>query len=84
MMIIAPHPDDNILCCDSLIYKNNKAVDVVFVTDGSKGSPKRKEHGRKLALKRVTEAYNALRRLGEEHKSQISYMNGKRKKTCPQ
>jgi len=64
MMIIAPHPDDDILCCGNLIYKNNKAVKIIFVTDGSKGSPRPEEHGRKLALKRVTEAYNALRRLG--------------------
>lgn len=64
MMIIAPHPDDDILCCAGIIHKNHENTKIIFVTDGSKGSPNPEERGPKLALKRMSEAYNALHRLG--------------------
>ena len=74
-VIIAPHPDDDILCCSGIILKNNDNVRIIFVTDGSKGSFKREEQGKKLALIRMNEAYRALEKLGIKNRDNIIFLN---------
>jgi len=75
ILVIAPHPDDDIICCGGIISKYNSNTKVVFVTDGSRGSPIPEERGEKLALKRINEAYNALGTLGLKDKDRIVFLN---------
>ncbi|WP_016732734.1 PIG-L deacetylase family protein [Saccharolobus islandicus] len=75
ILIIAPHPDDDILCCGNIIFQNPNNTKVIFVTDGSKGSPRTEEWGREFALKRMNEAYNALKKLGLTKKENILFLN---------
>ena len=72
--IVAPHPDDDILCCSGVIHRNADNVMVIYVTDGSKGSPRREEWGRELALKRMSEAYSALSELGVKDRSRALFL----------
>jgi len=75
ILVIAPHPDDDIICCGGIISKYNSNTKVVFVTDGSRGSPIPEERGEKLALKRINEVYNALGTLGLKDKDRIVFLN---------
>ena len=34
LAIIAPHPDDDVLCCSGVIHRNADNVMVIYVTDG--------------------------------------------------
>ena len=74
LAIIAPHPDDDVLCCSGVIHRNADNVMVIYVTDGSKGSPRREEWGRELALKRMSEAYSALSKLGVKNKDSVVFL----------
>ena len=74
LAIIAPHPDDDVLCCSGVIHRNADNVMVIYVTDGSKGSPRREEWGRELALRRMKEAYLALSKLGVNNKDSIVFL----------
>ena len=74
LAIIAPHPDDDVLCCSGVIYRNADNVMVIYVTDGSKGSPRRQEWGRGLALRRMNEAYSALSRLGVKNMDSVVFL----------
>ena len=74
LAIIAPHPDDDVLCCSGVIHRNADNVMVIYVTDGSKGSPRREEWGRGLALRRMNEAYSALSKLGVKNKDSVIFL----------
>ncbi|QXJ28545.1 hypothetical protein J5U23_01414 [Saccharolobus shibatae B12] len=74
ILIIAPHPDDDIICCGGIISRNAYNVKVIYITDGSKGSPRHEEWGKELALRRMREAYNALSKLGIKNKDNIIFL----------
>lgn len=74
LAIISPHPDDDVICCGGVIHRNPDNIMVIYVTDGSKGSPKPEERGKDLALKRMNEAYSALSLLGVKNKGNIIFL----------
>ncbi|MEM0174420.1 MAG: PIG-L family deacetylase [Sulfolobaceae archaeon] len=68
VLIIAPHPDDETLCCGGSIVKfleEGNEVRVIIVTDGRYGSPNDELRGSKELIEiRKKEALNATRILG--------------------
>lgn len=68
ILVVAPHPDDETLGCGGLIARSvreNRALHVVFVTDGAASHPGSRAWSReRLAAQREAEAAEALRRLG--------------------
>ncbi|MFA6961794.1 MAG: PIG-L family deacetylase [Opitutaceae bacterium] len=69
-LIIAPHPDDEVMGCGGLIARKRlegHPVHVVFVTDGGASHPGHPTLSRAdVVLLRATEARTALRELGVE------------------
>jgi LmbE family N-acetylglucosaminyl deacetylase len=68
ILVVAPHPDDETLGCGGLIAtlaRRGATLRFVFVTDGSASHPHSRSWPRsRLAARRQSEAYEALRRLG--------------------
>ncbi|MCH4816337.1 MAG: PIG-L deacetylase family protein [Saccharolobus sp.] len=67
IVFISPHPDDE---CDNAggtlakLVKRGNEVYIIYLTDGSMGSPIAEERGRTLAEKRKREALEGLKILG--------------------
>ena len=66
VVYIAPHPDDECFRGGTLamLARLGEEIYVVYMTDGSMGSPKPEERGKKLAEKRKREALEGLKVLG--------------------
>ncbi|ABP95462.1 PIG-L deacetylase family protein [Metallosphaera sedula] len=68
VLVIAPHPDDETLCCGGSIIRHvtrGDEVHVIVVTDGRYGAPKEELRGSKeLVEMRMRELHRAVRRLG--------------------
>jgi LmbE family N-acetylglucosaminyl deacetylase len=67
ILIIAPHPDDEILCCTNVISENIAAggnVKIIYVTDGGAHSKDDSHISQQYAQRRRTESSLAARRLG--------------------
>ena len=68
VLVIAPHPDDETLCCGGSIIRHvirGDQVHVVVVTDGRYGAPKEDLRGSKELVEiRIRELYGAVKRLG--------------------
>ena len=62
ILIIAPHPDDEIFCCSSILMNYAKQCDVVLLTYGEKGnriwSKRRTAEVRKEEFRRVMNCFN--------------------------
>ncbi|RLA87963.1 MAG: hypothetical protein DRG20_06795 [Deltaproteobacteria bacterium] len=66
ILVLAPHPDDEVIGCGGTLYKHHLAGDkitVVYMTDGSKGAEP-KSWGEELAKKRKEEAKEAAKIIG--------------------
>jgi len=66
ILVLAPHPDDEVIGCGGTLYKHHLAGDritVVYMTDGSKGAEP-KFWGKELAEKRKKEAEEAAKMIG--------------------
>lgn len=76
-VVVAPHPDDETICCGGLIAKKrseNEEVYVVFMTDGRYGRPRNYASGTSvvdLIKKRKEEAIEALSTLGVPQENAI-------------
>jgi len=68
VLVIAPHPDDETLCCGGTIQifkRKGYEIKVVIVTDGRYGAPSEELKGkRELVEIRKREALNAIKELG--------------------
>ena len=84
VVYIAPHPDDECFRGGTLamLARLGEEIYVVYMTDGSMGSPKPEERGKKLAEKRKREALEGLKVLGISTNRAIffDYPDGKLKK----
>jgi LmbE family N-acetylglucosaminyl deacetylase len=66
-LVIAPHPDDETLGCGGTIVmqaRSGAPLNVVVVSDGSRGAPSTSADPRGLASQRERECLEACRRLG--------------------
>jgi LmbE family N-acetylglucosaminyl deacetylase len=66
-VVVAPHPDDEVLGCGGLIAAHREAgaeVTVILLTSGARGDPAGREDPAALAARRVAESRAALERLG--------------------
>lgn len=86
LLIVAPHPDDDILGCGAVIARaceNKQNVHVVIVTDGRASSPSKTLSQSDLIALRKKEAVHALSVLGcgEGDISFLGYMDGTTDKT---
>ena len=84
VVYIAPHPDDECFRGGTLamLAELGEEIYVVYMTDGSMGSPKPEERGKNLAMKRKMEALEGLKVLGINTDRAIffDYPDGKLKK----
>ncbi len=65
--VIAPHPDDEILCCARTIFskvRRGESVKIIFLTDGDAHDPENFELSRHYGIRRQQESRTAARRLG--------------------
>ena len=81
VLVIAPHPDDETLCCAgtimNFIEKGDK-VKVVIVTDGRYGAPSEELRGTETLVKiRREEAMKALKLLGVEDCEFLNFEDSK-------
>lgn len=62
ILIIAPHPDDEIFCCSGILMNYEKQCDVILLTYGEKGNPgwskRRTAEVRKEEFRRVMDCFN--------------------------
>lgn len=78
VLVIAPHPDDEVLACGgtlALLRQRNCRVHVVVVTDGARGDPLNYSE-EDVAIRRAEESRSALRRLGIEDVHFLGYPDG--------
>ena len=67
LLVLAPHPDDEVIGCGGLIAAHRalgSAVYVVVMTDGGKGDPTGAAAGASYSELRRNEAREAARRIG--------------------
>jgi len=67
IIIVAPHPDDEILCCSNVISKildRGDHVKIIFITDGDARSDINVWDSREYSLERRKESLLAAKRLG--------------------
>ena len=67
MIVVAPHPDDEILCCSETIraaLAEGTPVKIVFVTDGDAGSRAQHLVSKNYGKKRCAESVAAAQKLG--------------------
>ena len=65
--IIAPHPDDEVLCCSETInqkIEEGESVKVIFITDGDAYVSNSAQKSRQYAKKRKQESKTVARKLG--------------------
>ena len=73
-LIIAPHPDDEILCCTSVIreaVKNNDPLKIIYLTDGDALSNENPAASRAYGKTRRGESVKALAGLGVQESDLI-------------
>jgi glycosyltransferase involved in cell wall biosynthesis/LmbE family N-acetylglucosaminyl deacetylase len=78
ILVVAPHPDDEVLACGgtiALLRKNNCHVTVAIVTDGAKGDPLGYFEGN-ISQLRAAESKSALSLLGVEDIRFLAYPDG--------
>jgi len=78
VLIIAPHPDDEVLACGgtlALLRRNDCDVRVVVVTDGARGDPLGYST-EDVPTRRMRESRSALRILGIEDVEFLGYPDG--------
>ncbi len=75
ILVIAPHPDDDVIGCGGILSKNRgKKIKVIFLTDGRYGGTSYK--GDELVGIRKKEAINALWDLGISNVEFLSFEDG--------
>lgn len=78
IIVIAPHPDDEVIGCGGAIAracKNGSKVGVIFITDGSHGTASGR-FDEKLIDIRKNEALAGLREFGDIHTKFLGYSDG--------
>ncbi len=78
VLVIAPHPDDEVLACGgtlALLVQRHCRIHVAVVTDGARGDPLNYSE-EDVATRRATESKTALRHLGIENIRFLGYPDG--------
>jgi len=83
ILLLAPHPDDEIFSCGGLLGKimgnNDKMINVIYISDGGKGHPEWTISSN-MVLQRKNEANSVMNRLGINRYGFWNYPDGELEK----
>lgn len=82
ILIIAPHPDDEIFCCSGILINYAKQCDIILLTYGEKGNPGWSEN--KTADIRKGEFRKVMRHLGVHKYVELKLPDGEVKENVGQ
>ncbi|HEY5714105.1 MAG TPA: PIG-L family deacetylase, partial [Candidatus Gracilibacteria bacterium] len=76
-LVIAPHPDDEIICCGTLMserVKNGEKVQVIYLTDGDALSTRDSDISKRYGKGRRKESIKAMAEIGVDE-SYLAFLN---------